>query len=206
MSAELMNLFATPLYKGSLGREYSREELACFQQELRESSPAIANLASDNKRVLDLPVLAPLKAALQAHLDDYFRQVFNSSNAVELVITQSWLSLTRKDESHHEHTHPNSVASGVLYINVGEQDGINFYRQEDNIWHELLRQRENYYNAYRYFVPASIGDVLIFPSNVRHGVSRMQHDIERVSLAFNSFFSGELGREEFSNHLRLQAS
>ena len=96
------------------------------------------------------------------------------------------------------------MASGVLYINVGEADGINFYRNEDNIWHELLRKEENYYNAYRYFVKTQIGDILIFPSNIRHGVGRLQEDIERVSLAFNSFFEGELGRDEFSNHLSIK--
>lgn len=204
VQSEMLNLFATPLYRDSLGRAFSDAELQCFRNQLQQAHTAIANQASSNKRVLELPALQGLRNELQQHLSNYFQQVFNTSNDVQLKITQSWLSLTRKEESHHEHTHPNSVASGVLYINVGETDGINFYRNEDNIWHELLRKEENYYNAYRYFVQTQAGDVLIFPSNIRHGVGRQQQEIERVSLAFNSFFEGELGKDEFSNHLRIE--
>lgn len=44
----------------------------------------------------------------------------------------------------------------------------------------------------------------IFPSNIRHGVATVEHEVERLSLAFNTFFSGELGREEFSNYLSIE--
>lgn len=204
MNSEMLNLFAVPLYRGKLGRDLSEDEARVIREQIRDGTAAIANYASRNKRVLDLEALAGLRALLQEHVDAYFQQVFNSSNRVQLLITQSWISHTRKDESHHEHVHPNSVASGVFYINVGENDGINFYRNEDNIWHELLRQEDNYYNAHRYFIKTDIGDILIFPSNIRHGVARLQQDVERLSLAFNTFFSGELGREEYSNSLHIE--
>jgi uncharacterized protein (TIGR02466 family) len=101
------------------------------------------------------------------------------------------------------HTHPNSVVSGVLYISLAPQDGISFYRNEDNIWYELIRQQDNYFNASQYFVQASVGDLLLFPSHVRHGVREVTSDIQRVSLSFNTFFSGQLGRDEFSNALNI---
>ena len=204
MQSELLNLFAVPLYRGSLNRQLTDKELACIREQVSDSNVAISNYASRNKRVLESPALADLKQSLQGHVDEYFKKVFDTSNDVQLRITQSWVSMTRQGEAHHEHTHPNSVASGVFYINVGKQDGINFYRNEDNIWHELVRNKENYYNAYRYFIKTEIGDVLIFPSNIRHGVSKLQENVERLSLAFNTFFSGELGREDFSNQLRIR--
>jgi len=204
MNSELMNLFAVPLYRGKLGRSLHDHESLCIREQSRDPNAAISNYASRSKRVLDEEPLKELKRFLQSSVDDYFQKTFATSNDVRLKITQSWLSRTHKGEAHHEHVHPNSVASGVFYINVSEHDGINFYRNEDNIWHELLHQKDNYYNAHRYFVETKPGDILIFPSNIRHGVATVEHDAERLSLAFNTFFSGELGREEFSNFLRIE--
>ena len=203
MHFNMMNMFATPLYKASLGREFTAQEIACFQKLLKGATPAISNYASVNKRVLNSPELSDLRQVLEQHLASYFKTVYNSANQVCLQPTQSWLTLSRKGESHHPHTHPNSVVSGVLYINVAAEDGISFHRNEDHVWHELLPAQENYFNAKRYFVQTLIGDILLFPSHVRHSVREVTEDIERVSLSFNTFFSGMLGQEEFSNFLKV---
>ena len=203
MQAETMNLFATPVIRSSLERGFSAEEMAFFQEQLQQPVKAIANFSSQNKQVLADPAMLSINARIQQSLDHYLQTVFATSNRVSLKVTQSWLTLTRKGESHHSHVHPNSVVSGVLYINVGEQDGINFYRNQDSIWYELLRQQDTYHNAYRYFIPVSVGDIVLFPSDQSHGVRELVEDVQRVSLSFNTFFDGELGREEFANSLKV---
>ena len=95
------------------------------------------------------------------------------------------------------------MVSGILYINLAKNDGINFYRNEDMVWYELLRSADTYYNAYKYFIKTAIGDILLLSSNVRHSVQEVEEDISRTSLSFNTFFSGELGRDEFSNALKI---
>jgi hypothetical protein len=185
MQHEMMNMFAVPLYRAKLGRPFTAEEQAFFHQALAGAVPAISNHSSQDKAVLNSPALAGLREFAQGHLAQYLQTVFNTSNQVQLKITQSWLTLSGKGQSHHVHTHPNSVVSGVLYINLAPQDGINFYRNEDNIWYELIRQQDTYYNAYQYFVQVTA-------------------DVQRVSLSFNTFFSGQLGREEFSNALNIE--
>ena len=204
MKSEMMNLFATPVYRGKLERAFTDTELAFFKQELGTPVPAIGNFASNNKSVLTAAPMQAIREALQENLDNFFKIVFDTSNEVSLQITQSWLTLSRRGESHHPHTHPNSIVSGVLYINLAPEDGINFFRDDDYIWYELMRKNDNYYNASNYMINAAIGDIILFPSNVKHGVRQVREDIERVSLSFNSFFSGEMGREEFSNALSLQ--
>ena len=150
--------------------------------------------------------LKDLQTIIQQHLDNYFKAVYNTSNNVALQITQSWLTLSRKGESHHSHTHPNSVVSGVLYVNVAGNDGINFYRNEENLWFELEPSETNYYNSYKIHVATKVGDLVLFPSSVKHGVNKVTEDIKRVSLSFNTFFSGEMGNPEFSNALRITTS
>jgi uncharacterized protein (TIGR02466 family) len=203
MQHEMMNMFAVPLYRTTLGRAFSLAEMQFFHETLRGAVPAIANQSSVNKQVLSAPQMRDIRRVIEEHLAQYLRTVFNTSNQVQLQITQSWLTLAGKGQSHHVHTHPNSVVSGVLYINLAQQDGISFYRNEDNIWYELIKQQDNYFNASQYFVQSSVGDLLLFPSNVRHGVREVTSDVQRVSLSFNTFFSGQLGRDEFSNALNI---
>lgn len=204
MQHDMMHMFAVPVYRAALGRSFSQQEMEFFKYSLQGAVPAINNQASVDKRVLAAPAMKDLRQFVEANLAQYLQTVFNTSNDVRLQITQSWLTLSGKGQSHHVHTHPNSVVSGVLYINLAPQDGINFYRNEDNIWYELVRQQDNYYNAYQYFVQSSVGDLLLFPSNVRHGVREVTADVQRVSLSFNTFFSGQLGRNEFSNGLSIE--
>jgi uncharacterized protein (TIGR02466 family) len=198
MDHQMMNMFAVPLYRSALKRSFTEEEIRFFQSELRDPVLSISNSSSKNKNILSAEIMQDIRAVLQENLDNFFKIVFNTSNDVQLKITQSWLTSSVKGQSHHAHTHPNSIVSGVLYINLAPHDGINFYRNEDNQCKE-----DSYYNAYRYFVQTSVGDIVLFPSNVKHGVQQVTQNIERVSLSFNSFFAGELGREEFSNRLRI---
>lgn len=203
MQHDLMNMFATPLYRATLGRPFTKRELDFFRVALADCIDSISNLSTRDKNVLSNPALKDLRDTLQQHLDEYFKTIYNTSNRVSLKITQSWLTLSRQGESHHSHTHPNSVASGVLYINLAKNDGISFHRNEDNLWHELLPAQENYFNAKRYFINTEVGDILLFPSHVRHGVREVTEAVERVSLSFNSFFEGELGKEEFATAIKI---
>lgn len=206
MQHDLMNLFAVPVYKASIDRKFTDAEMDFFKQQLQSPMQAISNFSSENKYVLNAPEMADLRSLAEQHLQQYFETVYDTANDARLVITQSWLTLTGKGGSHHTHSHPNSIASGIFYINLANEDGINFYRDEDRQWFDLKPRQQNYYNAYSYFVNASIGDIVIFPSHVKHGVRPVQDDIQRVSLAFNTFISGELGRDEFSNQLRISVN
>ena len=38
----------------------------------------------------------------------------------KMAITQSWLNKNKKGESHHEHSTPNSMVSGVWYPQIHE--------------------------------------------------------------------------------------
>lgn len=204
MKSEMMNLFATPLYRGSLDRQFSEVETDFIRESLKDPVMAIGNRSSRNKFVLDAAPMQGIREILQANLDNYFRIVFDTSNNTTLRITQSWFTQSRRGDSHHPHTHPNSIASGVLYINLANEDGINFFRNDDYLWYELMRKNDNYYNTSSYLITTKIGDIIIFPSNVKHGVREVKDDVERVSLSFNSFFHGEMGREDFSNALHLE--
>ena len=204
MEHQIMNLFAVPVYKMPLGRDFTDQELKFFQTEMQNPVVAIANKASRNKNVLGADAMQALRSFIQDNLNRYFQLIYNSSNDVSLAITQSWLSQTRRGESHHSHSHPNSVVSGVLYIKLAKDDGINFYRDDERNWYELMPRDHNYYNAHSIFVQTEVASLILFPSHIKHGVREVTADIDRLSLAFNTFFTGTLGKDEFSNALTIK--
>jgi quercetin dioxygenase-like cupin family protein len=48
-----------------------------------------------------------------------------------------------------------------------------------------------------------VADIIVFPSNVPHSVGKVTSDKTRVSLAFNSFLRGTLGKEAEKTELKL---
>jgi uncharacterized protein (TIGR02466 family) len=204
MQYELINLFAVPVYKAPLERAFSNQELEFFDKHINNAVSAISNQASADKQILDAPEMAELRQLISAHLNSYFQRIYDTANQVKLEITQSWLAVSNQGDAHHTHSHPNSIASGVVYINLAARDGINFYRDEDRQWFDLQPRENNYYNAYSYHVETKVGDIVIFPSQIKHGVRPVQENVRRLSLAFNSFFSGEIGHPEFSNRLKIR--
>ncbi|MGB4248690.1 MAG: hypothetical protein WBJ75_13310, partial [Pseudohongiellaceae bacterium] len=96
---QMMNMFAVPLYRASLQRGFTEEEIRFIQSELRDPVLAISNHSSKNKNVLGAEQMRDIRKVLQDNLDNFFRIVFNTSNNVQLKITQSWLTRTIKGQS-----------------------------------------------------------------------------------------------------------
>ena len=114
--------------------------------------------------------------------------------AVKLKITQSWLNYTNKTQYHHKHYHHNSVISGCMYINaIKDKDSIVFGKRMTGDNWQLQALEQNYFNCNEFTVNVGTGDVVLFPSNMLHSVPKTNHEHTRVSLAFNSFWEGELG-------------
>ncbi len=200
MKSDMLNMFATPLYRSSLDRSFSDTELDFFRESMQDPVRAIGKRSSRNKFLLNAPPMQEIRATLQAHLDNYFRIVFDTSNEATLKIAQSWLTLSRRGESHHPHTHPNSIASGVLYINLAQEDGIYFFRNDEYQWYELMRKNDNYYNTSSHMISTKVGDIAIFPSNVKHGVREVKDDTSESVFLLIHFSMARWGRRNFRMH------
>ena len=48
------------------------------------------------------------------------------------------------------------------------------------------------------------GELILFPSNLRHSVPINQGDEERISLSFNTFSIDELGSKDSLTHLDIR--
>ena len=196
MNSELVSLFPTSLLVNNIGRRLTDEELECvldYQDTVRANT---GNITTKDVLVLENPKLAGLKKLVEEALQDYLMQVYNPINPdkIKLVVTQSWLNFTDKTQYHHKHYHHNSIISGCLYINARkDSDCIMFTKRATGEPWQIQALEQNYFNCNEFTVPVETGDIVLFPSNLIHSVPQTDHEYTRISLAFNSFWDGELG-------------
>jgi uncharacterized protein (TIGR02466 family) len=203
IQSDIMGIFPTPIYSSKLNRPLSEEELSFIDKIKLNTHKALGNTISDNKNVLENEVFKKLKDDLYLRVKDYFDKVISSSNNITPYITQSWLNYTETNQFHHKHSHPNSLVSGVFYINCHEEyDNIKFIN--DN-YKSIVLDVENWnlYNSETWWVPVKTGDIILFPSSLTHMVETKQGNNTRISLAFNVFVKGIIGNEKNSTYLKL---
>jgi len=193
MKGEVHPLFPTAVAVYSLGRKFSKGELSFVKkQKLR---PNTLNQTSIDSYVFEKKPLTALKAFCSDCVQHYLSHVEGASSDVSLRITQSWLNYTKKGEGHHLHYHPNSYISGVLYIEGDlEKDKIFFSSPVISVNIELPIAHHNPFNSKEWWLPAVTGNLMLFPSMLQHCVKETETE-SRISLSFNTFPVGDVGRK-----------
>lgn len=187
----------------NIGRSFTDEENAFFERMRSSPHPNVYNVRSVDTHVLEAPEMQSIRAFAMARINEYARKVISSDPGLDFYITQSWLNYTQIGQAHHRHVHTNSLISGVLYVNAKQElDGICFYRNtiaQISVTDEFV----NWYNAPSWCFSVGTGDVVLFPSNLSHGVEQTTGEHTRISLAFNAFVRGEIGSEQLLNRLTI---
>ena len=192
-TSEVGNIFPTPVYTSKLEEKLTASELKFIDKNKKNTYKNDGNLTSKNHYILNEKPFKELKLQLELRVDDYFNKVICSSDDIKPYITQSWLNYTEETQYHHNHAHPNSLVSGVLYLNSDpEFDKIIFIK---NVYHAIKPSIKEYnlWNSDSWYVPVKTGDILLFPSSLTHMVESKKGSNTRVSLAFNVFIKGEIG-------------
>lgn len=185
------SLFPKPIAQVSLGRKLTEEEFNCIMsQPLR---PDFVNAVSNDFKILDLPELKQIKGFCEYYSNIFFNQVYAPMNDIKSHITLSWVNYNKKGDWCNEHNHSNSIFSGVFYIKTGPGDAIMFHNDPEFKQLTWLNREDNPWNSEGVMFPAVEGELLLFKSEMKHRVIPVQHDEVRVSLAFNTWISGEIG-------------
>jgi len=200
---EIVNLFPTAVLRESLERDFTDKELELFSSlktQIRDNS---GNFTSISSKILEIEEFADLKKACLEKAVFYLKNIIAIPDTIEPYITLSWMNFTNNGESHHQHSHSNSIVSGVLYVNADRAiDKIHFFREVYQAI-DLNPTNFNSYNSEIWWIPVGIGDIIIFPSSLKHGVMPAAGNHTRISLAFNVFVQGQLGSEHKLTKLKL---
>ena len=184
------SLFPTPLLITKLNRNITDNEKQFIKDSALSVRNNINNSITTSNNVLDNNELKDIKEYIETHIQEYKQKIISPKYDNTLYITESWINYTNKNQSHHKHSHDNSLVSGVFYFNTIENDAITFYKKKSGLSLSFDTETANVFNSLSYKLPVSNNMLILFPSELEHEVDINIQDKTRISLSFNVFVKG----------------
>lgn len=195
---EAIPLFPIPIFRSSI--EISEDLKSLVKHNEFERMPNESAWYTKNKYLLNSQELTPLKEKIVENLNYYVYNILEIQPNVTFKLLTSWAVKMEKGNWGQRHSHPNSILSGVVYINTPPNCGdIAFYKNHSNIFPEALTVEYlqwNSLNSKAWAYSPSEGDILIFPSHLEHSMNVNTSNSDRYSVAFNFFPTGVFGHNE----------
>lgn len=186
-------IFPTPLFSTGLPRSLSAGEIHSANDLLSRSQPNQGNHFTPNMQALEDARLSLIKDFINSSCAEYVSRIYQPSRKLELVVTQSWLNRTKPGQYHHQHTHPNSVVSGVFYFQTHDQQDTIKFEKSYSQW-LVESHSQNPFNIENLLVLIKPGQLLLFPSSLIHSVPVNNGQKDRISLSFNTMWSGQVSQ------------
>jgi len=201
MKEELLSVFPTPILITKYGDDLSKE-LKYVDNLLYKEQKENANFKSTDSYLLEIEELKNIKNFFYESLNKYTKHVSLSDQ--RLVITQCWANKNPPGSKHHEHVHSNSILSGVFYLKQDKtMPPIQFAKSEQGSM-KLDPKKYNNLNSEIFLLPCVDGELLLFPSDLKHSVPTNKGHETRISLSFNTFSIDALGSEKNLTHLDIR--
>ena len=200
-------IFPTPVYLVKRDSNLTHKEETEIRKIVKEGMyKSLGNSYSNNSYIFN-DKLKNIKQFCEQQLKIYVKEVINPKEELDFYITQSWLNITKPGEFHHEHSHQNSIISGVFYISTEEDDKITFSDVNAKLKEFISFEKEefNIWNSSSWFFPVNNNELVLFPSWLNHKVDRNEKaTTDRISLSFNTFVKGTFGSRELLKELILR--
>tara|TARA_B100000424_G_C22905602_1_gene481674 strand:- start:763 stop:1338 length:576 start_codon:yes stop_codon:yes gene_type:complete len=184
------DLFATPIYSEILTDDEISKEIGSIiddvkfnlKEEWSQTHYLSTDFAPDSScNILDEFNLVQLKKSIHHHLLHYL-EVLNYPIINLKYETESWISLFKKGNYAHIHSHGTADISGVYYYKTNEKDGDIFFESP----FPQLKQSKIFYNHSVSWPHTPKKDkLIIFPGWLSHGVRTNTTEHDRISISFN---------------------
>jgi uncharacterized protein (TIGR02466 family) len=188
-----INLFPTPIYQLQL----ADDNLDKVQQELTVAynDHVVNNLFkdpfNDNRmqtsngtfsedifnKYRPMTFLNIISESLRDYVSDFVQQEY------EAIISNAWMTRMRKSEYCHIHSHSGcggTHISGVYYYKADPTDGCLFFETPLSAGPYTPIGNNS---AVR--IEPQVGQLVLFPSWLQHGVTTQNYDRDRISVSFN---------------------
>ena len=124
------------------------------------------------------PYLNRISEHLISTIDEYTRDDKSCLHLDDLKLSNMWFNFNYENCYNVQHTHPGCVLSGVLWIQIPEEQPIVF-----SCFDEFTRATyEKYTNE---SLVAKEGQLLLFPAHLPHRVDINRSKNTRISISFN---------------------
>ena len=198
---ELLQIFPTPVLITKYEEDFSEETKYIENLEYKDQKEN-KNFRSKDSYLFKHEPLKKIKIFCGESIIKYTEKILNSKQ--RLVITQCWTNKNPPGAKHHEHVHPNSIVSGVFFFKIGGKlPPIQFAKSIQGAM-KLDPVKYNNVNAESFLLPCVPGELILFPSNLKHSVPINQSTEIRYSMSFNTFCIDTLGSENSLTHLDIR--
>mgnify|MGYP003127837147 FL=1 len=201
MKDELLQIFPIPLlitkYENDLSKEINYVDNLSYTEQKQNY-----NFKSTNSYLLELEELKNLKNFFYESLNKFTKNISQSDQ--RLVITQCWANKNPPGSRHHEHVHPNSILSGVFYLRQDKTLPPIQFAKSVQAAMKLDPKKYNNLNSESFILPCTAGELLLFPSDLKHSVPINTGTQSRLSISFNTFSIDALGSENSLTHLDIR--
>ena len=190
MVDNLRLLFGTPILQTSLTVQNRVLEFIKSQEFTYHGNGYMTH-----ENFLECPQMENVKNYITQQVKEYLYGDCGISEQIIPELVTSWVNLHKKGNWGHLHSHYNSVVSGVWYISTTLESGEFIIHPDNKLFGNLLdlpRRVYNEFNGDQYAFTPTNGDLLIFPSTMKHSVTSNKCDIPRFSLAFNYMIRGDV--------------
>jgi uncharacterized protein (TIGR02466 family) len=200
---KIQNIFPTPLMLIENEKGITKEEKITIDKYKKNSYFDLSHTYTQDNQVLLNKGLKQLKHFIEFGIEAYVNNIICPKNKLNFYITESWINYNNYNDFTHPHTHPNSIISGVYYIDTLKDDLIQFLKPKDQI--RIEPTNYNDYNSGSRQIPIKNNLLILFPSTLEHSVlhnKQIPHK-QRISLSFNTFVKGKINKT-FSTNLWLK--
>ena len=193
----LISTFSTALYHSNIPVDINFETEIKNLEYLRVKHDN--GYISKNYQLLNIAEFINIKKILMENVRTYVFDILRVRNSYQLYMSTSWANKHDTSDYSQEHSHNNSIVSGIYYISVEDSSGdLVFANPNANLGLslELNLQDFNQFNSNEAIVVPKNGDLFLFPSSLRHKVEKNKSPNQRYSIAFNVMAKGMYGTHE----------
>lgn len=190
---EVIPVFSVPVISGSWSDsgDFNRElEALVLKTMENEGGMVRSNVGGwhspDSFLERDVPVLNTLRKRIHSLTDEATRAIEGGAGNSHTSpwSLYGWANVNPRDSSNKTHIHPDAIWSGVYYVRTvsNTREGAIVFEDTNRV-PAPLNNGVAFAREHR-VVPRN-GQMLLFPSTVRHRVEPHADDIPRISIAFN---------------------
>ena len=136
----------------------------------------------------DVPAVGEFAALVLERAREYgLAHSWSFPSHMQLVMRELWANVSGKHAYNNVHNHPNSLLSGVYYVQAEPESGdLSLLDPRKQAWviQPDFSERNQMNSPVQFIVPEA-GILIIFPAWLEHGVNQNLGNADRVSIAFN---------------------
>ena len=150
-----------------------------------DNHPSLIKGKSSHHFSINTNILSETSLDLNTPLQEYSNQ---SRIQIANKINYSWFNIQDKESVLKEHVHPSSILSGSLFINIGKKaNKLYFHNPNPFVSYAQIEQPSNEYTYEWYCFNPKKGDLIIFPSWLKHGSNHDKNFYkDRTVISFNA--------------------